>query len=45
MVDNYVIASVVYGSELPAADPEVPGVMPGASRFLEKVLERVHSTS
>jgi hypothetical protein len=30
------IASVVYLSEFLATDPEVPGLIPGATRFSEK---------
>jgi hypothetical protein len=31
-----VTASVVYWSEFLATDPEVPGLIPGATRFSEK---------
>jgi hypothetical protein len=33
---NYMTASVVYWSEFLATDPEVPGSIPGATRFSKK---------
>jgi hypothetical protein len=44
---GYIFVSVVYCSEFLATDPEVPGTIPGASRFSEKqrLWNGVHSAS